>query len=63
MGRSRTSSYIVEYRLAFNDDSPMSVLQKLDRIAVAIYNDVLNEGLKRMHRLNLDRTYQETLVL
>lgn len=63
MGRSRTSSYIVEYRLAFNDDNPMTVLQKLDRIAVAIYNDVLNEGLKRMHRLDLDRTYQETLVL
>lgn len=63
MGRSRTSSYIVEYRLAFKDDNPMSVLQKLDRIAAAIYNDVLNEGLKRMHRLELDRTYQETLVL
>ena len=63
MRRSRTSSYIVECRLAFNDDNPMSVLQKLDRIAVAVYNDVLNEGLKRMHRLDLDRTYQETLVL
>ena len=63
MGRSGTSSYIVEYRLAFNDNNPMSVLQKLDRIAVTIYNDVLNEGLKRMHRLDLDRTYQETLVL
>ena len=37
MGRSRTSSYIVEYRLAFNDENPMSVLQKLDRIAAAIY--------------------------
>lgn len=63
MGKSKTSSYIVEYRLAFNDENPMSVLQKLDRIAIAIYNDVLNEGLKRMHRLNLDKTYQGTLVL
>ena len=63
MGKSRTSSYIVEYRLVFNDENPMSVLQKLDRMAAAIYNDVLNEGLKRMHRLDLDRTYQETLVL
>lgn len=50
MGKSKTSSYIVEYRLAFNDENPMSVLQKLDRIAIAIYNDVLNEGLKRMLR-------------
>lgn len=63
MGRSRTSSYIVEYRLAFNDDNPMSVLQKLDRIAAAIYNDVLNEGLKRVHRLEMDSTYQETRTL
>ena len=62
MGKSRTSSYIVEYRLAFNDYNPMSVLQKLDRIAAAIYNEVLNEGLKRMHRLDLDKTYQETLA-
>ena len=61
MAKSNTSSYVVTYELAFNNDNPSSVLDKLEKIAKAIYNDCLNECLKRYHKLIHDRKYQELL--
>ena len=46
MAKSNTSSYVVTYELAFDNDNPSSVLDKLEKIAKAIYNDCLNECLK-----------------
>lgn len=40
-----TASYTVEYGLCFNDANPTCVLDKLEKIAISIYNDVLGEGL------------------
>ena len=50
MGKSTTESYVVSYELKFDEANPMSVLSKLDKIAVDIYNTVLREGLKRLHK-------------
>ena len=61
MAKSNTSSYVVTYELAFDNDNPSSVLDKLEKIAKAIYNDCLNECLKRYHKLIHDRKYQELL--
>ena len=61
MAKSNTSSYVVEYELAFDNENPASVLDKLEKIAKAIYNDCLNECLKRYHKLIHDRKYQELL--
>lgn len=58
MNRSATKSYVVSYELKFNEANPMSVLSKLDKIAVDIYNTVLREGLKRLHKVQHDRIYQ-----
>ena len=61
MAKCNTSSYVVEYELAFNNENPASVLDKLEKIAKAIYNDCLNECLKRYHKLIHDKKYQELL--
>lgn len=61
MAKSSTPSYTVEYALAFDSQNPMSVLQKLDKIAISIYNDVLGEGLKRLHKLQHDFAYKNAL--
>ena len=61
MAKSNTSSYVVTYELAFDNDNPSSVLDKLEKIAKAIYNDCLNECLKRYHKLIHDKKYQELL--
>ena len=61
MAKCNTSSYIVEYELAFDNENPASVLDKLEKIAKAIYNDCLNECLKRYHKLIHDKKYQELL--
>ena len=58
MAKSNTSSYVVTYELAFDNDNPSSVLDKLEKIAKAIYNDCLNECLKRYHKLINDKEYQ-----
>lgn len=58
MAKSNTSSYVVIYELAFDNDNPSSVLDKLEKIAKAIYNDCLNECLKRYHKLIHDKEYQ-----
>ena len=61
MAKCNTSSYVVEYELAFNNENPASVLDKFEKIAKAIYNDCLNECLKRYHKLIHDKKYQELL--
>ena len=61
MAKSNTSSYVVTYELAFDNDNPSSVLDKSEKIAKAIYNDCLNECLKRYHKLIHDKKYQELL--
>lgn len=53
-----TKSYVVSYELQFDEANPMSVLSKLDKIAVDIYNTVLREGLKRLHKVKHNRIYQ-----
>ena len=58
MSKSTTKSYVVSYELKFDEANPMSVLSKLDKIAVDIYNTVLREGLKRLHKVQHDRVYQ-----
>ena len=58
MAKSNTSSYVVIYELAFDNDNPSSVLDKLEKIAKTIYNDCLNECLKRYHKLINDKEYQ-----
>ena len=58
MAKSNTSSYVVTYELAFDNDNPSSVLDKLEKIAKAIYNDCLNECLKRYHKLIHDKEYR-----
>ena len=58
MSKSTTKSYVVSYELKFDEANPMSVLSKLDKIAVDIYNTVLREGLKRLHKVQHDRIYQ-----
>ncbi len=60
--KSSTPSYTVEYALSFNDANPASVLDKLDKVAIAIYNDILNEGLKRLHKLQHDLAYKSALA-
>ena len=62
MAQSKTLSYILELEMRFNPDNPMSVLQKLETIAISIYNAILNEGLKRLHKVQHDRTYQQALA-
>lgn len=61
MAKCNTSSYVVEYELAFDNENPASVLDKLEKISKAIYNDCLNECLKRYHKLTHDKKYQELL--
>ena len=61
MTKCNTSSYVVEYELAFDNENPASVLDKSEKIAKAIYNDCLNECLKRYHKLIHDKKYQELL--
>lgn len=53
-----TASYTVEYGLCFNDANPTCVLDKLEKIAISIYNDVLGEGLKRLHKVQHDPAYK-----
>ncbi len=55
-------SYTVEYALSFDDANPSSVLDKLDKVAIAIYNDVLGEGLKRLHKVQHDSAYASALA-
>lgn len=62
MAQSKTLSYILELEMRFNPDNPMSVLQKLETIAISIYNAILNEGLKRLHKVQHARTYQQALA-
>lgn len=61
MAKCNTSIYVVEYELAFDNENPASVLDKLEKIAKAIYNNCLNECLKRYHKLIHDKKYQELL--
>ena len=61
MSKCNSSSYVVEYELAFDNKNPASILDKLEKIAKAIYNDCLNECLKRYHKLINDKEYQELL--
>ena len=61
MAKCNTSSYIVTYELAFDNENPSSVLDKLEKTAKAVYNDCLNECLKRYHKLIHDRKYQKLL--
>lgn len=60
--KSSTPSYTVEYALSFDDANPSSVLDKLDKVAIAIYNDVLGEGLKRLHKVQHDPAYASALA-
>ncbi len=60
--KASTPSYTVEYALSFDDANPSSVLDKLDKIAIAIYNDILNEGLKRLHKVQHDPAYKNALA-
>ena len=60
--KSSTPSYTVEYALSFDDANPSSVLDKLDKVAIAIYNDVLGEGLKRLHKVQHDSAYASALA-
>ena len=62
MAKYNTSSYVVTYELAFDNENPSSVLDKLEKTAKAVYNDCLNECLKRYHKLIHDRKYQELLI-
>ena len=62
MAKYNTSTYVIEYELAFDNDNPSSVLDKLEKTAKAVYNDCLNECLKRYHKLIHDRKYQELLI-
>ena len=48
-------------KLAFDNDNPSSVLDKLEKTAKAVYNDCLNECLKRYHKLIHDIEYQKLL--
>ena len=61
MAKCNTSSYVVEYELTFDNENPANVLDKLEKIAKAIYNECLNECLKRYHKLIHDKKYQELL--
>ncbi len=60
--KSSTPSYTVEYALSFDDANPSSVLDKLDKVAIDIYNDVLGEGLKRLHKVQHDPAYISALA-
>lgn len=62
MAKCITPSYVVEYELCFNNDNPSSVLDKLEKIGISIYNDCLNECLKRFHKLSHDKKYQTLLT-
>lgn len=61
MAKCNTSSYVVEYELRFDNDNPASVLDKLEKIAINIYNDCLNECLKRYHALSHSKEYKKLL--
>lgn len=61
MNKNNSSSYVVEYELAFNNENPASVLDKLEKIGKSIYNDCLNECLKRYHKLINDKKYKQLL--
>ncbi len=61
MAKCNSSSYVVEYELAFDNENPASTLDKLEKIGKAIYNDCLNECLKRYHKLIHDKDYQKLL--
>ena len=61
MAKYNTSTYVIEYELAFDNDNPSSVLDKLEKTAKAVYNDCLNECLKRYHKLIHDKEYQKLL--
>ena len=60
--KSSTPSYTVEYALSFDDANASSVLDKLDKVAIDIYNDVLGEGLKRLHKVQHDLAYMSALA-
>ena len=62
MAKYNTATYVIAYELAFDNDNPSSVLDKLEKTAKAVYNDCLNECLKRYHKLIHDRKYQELLI-
>ena len=61
MAKYNTATYVIEYELAFDNDNPSSVLDKLEKTAKAVYNDCLNECLKRYHKLIHDKEYQKLL--
>ena len=61
MAKYNTSTYVIAYELAFDNDNPSSVLDKLEKTAKAVYNDCLNECLKRYHKLIHDKEYQKLL--
>ena len=61
MAKYNTATYVIEYELAFDNDNPSSVLDKLEKTARAVYNDCLNECLKRYHKLIHDKEYQKLL--
>ncbi len=61
MNKNNLSSYVVEYELTFNNENPASVLDKLEKIGKSIYNDCLNECLKRYHKLINDKNYKQLL--
>lgn len=61
MAKYNTSTYVIAYELAFDNDNPSSVLDKLEKTAKIVYNDCLNECLKRYHKLIHDRKYQKIL--
>lgn len=59
--RSKTPSYTVEYPVVFDDPSSESFFLRLIRTAISIYNDCLGECLKRLHKIQHDRDYQQCL--
>ena len=61
MAKYNTATYVIEYELAFDNDNPSSVLDKLEKTAKAVYNDCLNECLKRYHKLIHDKEYQKLI--
>ena len=61
MSTNKKHHYTVEYALKFDDANPSSVLDKLEKIAICIYNDVLGESLKRLHRVQHDKDYLNAL--
>ena len=74
MGRTRTPSFILELEVSFSSSLLSGILGKpsvpgdrglLDKkfnAANAIYNTVLNEGLRRLHKLEHDLSYKNVCL-